>query len=153
MDFDAVQYIVARTEPDHRIRLLAIGTVFLDTVTTIYLLYFSGLPVGEFNPLGALMYQGFVGEVLFMAVPLFNVLLLLYLPGLLGDAVAISNIVVHLFATLINTSHLMRMPLEAAVGISAGNAYVFAITASSGVGVMYYLPQIIERWRGYQESR
>jgi len=153
MDIDAVRYIVAGTEPDHRVRLLAIGTVLLDTVTTIYLLYFSGLPVGEFNPLGALMYQGFLGEVLFMAVPLFNVLLLLYLPGLLGDAVAVSNIVVHLFATLINTSHLMRMPLDTVIGVSAGDVYVFAITASSGVGVMYYLPQIIERWEDYEGSR
>lgn len=153
MDLDAVRYIVAGTEPDQRVRLLAIGAVFLDTVTTIYLLYFSGLPVMEFNPLGALMYQGFLGEVLFMTVPLFNILLLLYLPGLLGDAVAVSNIVVHLFATAINASHLMQRPLEAVIGVSAGDAYIFAITASSGIGVMYYLPTILERWRGYEGSR
>ncbi len=153
MDIDAVRYIVAGTEPEQRVRLLAIGAVLLDTVTTIYLLYFSGLPVMEFNPLGALMYEGFVGEVLFMAVPLFNVLLLLYLPGLLGDAVAVSNIVVHLFATVINTSHLMRLPLESVIGVPAGDAYVFAITAGSGAGVMYYLPAIIERWHSYEGSR
>lgn len=152
MTVEGMKYIALESRPDLQVRGLAVVTVFLDTVTTLYLLYFSGLPVREFNPLGALMYDGFVGQVLFMAVPLFNVLLLLYLPGLLGDAVAVSNIVVHLFATAINTSHLMGVPLEAVIGVSASQAYVFAITAASGAGTMYYLPVILERWEEHQES-
>lgn len=52
MDGDAVRYMALGTEPDTRLRVMAIGTVFLDTITTLYLLYLSGLPVREFNPLG-----------------------------------------------------------------------------------------------------
>ncbi|MDY6771200.1 MAG: hypothetical protein SV186_04565 [Candidatus Nanohaloarchaea archaeon] len=150
MDVEKIRYMVLATAPDYRVRAAAIAAVFADTVTTIYLLYLSGLSVTEFNPLAMLARFGFVGEVLFMAVPLFAVMLLLYLPGILGDAVGLSNVFVHLFAAGINISHLFGMPLEHAVGVSAQQAYIFAITASSGIGALWYLPRMRDRMQQYQ---
>jgi len=138
-----VDRLVAATDPDWRWRGAAILALLADTVTTLYVLYMRPLPAGELNPLGAFMQtHGMAGDVLFMAVPLFSVLLFLYLPGILGDAVALTNVPLHAGAAAINLVHATGTPLQAAVGVGVVPAYIFLVTFSVGLGTGWAIPHL-----------
>lgn len=150
---DHLHYLLLSSGKQLPLRYAAIITVLLDTVTTIYGLYVSPHDIEEQNPLGVLLLEhGAVGEVLFMAVPLFTVLLLLYLPGLLGDAVAVSNLSIHLFATGINLMHVQGLQVTAFVPVTAEVLYLLAVGGSVLIGVAAILPTLIRRDQAWNEQ-
>jgi hypothetical protein len=142
-----IRYLIGG-EKTPAVRYAAILTVLTDTVTTLYVLYVQADTGSELNPLGAfLRTQGMIGEILFMAVPLFSVLLLLYLPGLIGDAVAVTNIGIHLFATGVNLIHPSGTAFASVTGIPLVPTYKAAILLATLLGVLIYLPRLYRRSR------
>ncbi|MDY6777558.1 MAG: hypothetical protein SVU32_02755 [Candidatus Nanohaloarchaea archaeon] len=151
---DELAYILLHPDEDYGIRGAAILTLLTDVVTTLFLLFYSGLPVTEFNPLGSFLLSGeFLGTTLFMSIPLFTLLILIYLPGILGNAVAMTSFIVHAFATLINLSHAAGTPLEYYLGVTAYQAYVFAIITSALFSFFWYLPRLRDRAHEFREDR
>lgn len=152
MDWDRFRYIALESEPNMLLRLTAVFAILADTVTTMYILYLSDLPVGEFNPLLYLTEFGFVGDVLFISVPLFTVLVAVYLPGLFGDSVAFTLVAINGLAAIVNVIHSQGMTLEAAVGLPVETVYLFIITFGTGVGIFVHLPALYDRDQEYKRQ-
>ncbi|MCJ7428788.1 MAG: hypothetical protein MUP66_00180 [Candidatus Nanohaloarchaeota archaeon QJJ-5] len=148
-EWTKLRYILAGSEPNIPLRLAAIVAVLADTVTTLYILYLSDLPVGEFNPLIYLTELGFIGDVLFISVPLFTVLAAFYLPGLFGDAVALTLLFINGLAAVVNFIHSQGLMVEAVIGIPVETVYLFIITFGTGVGVLVHLPALYHRDKQY----
>lgn len=147
---EELSYLLLGTEPDMRVRMAGIGGLLLDTVTTLYVLFASGLPAQEQAPLGAVLLDGGqVGLVLFMAVPLFNLLLFLYVPGILGDAIAFSGCVLHVLAAVINLGVVAQVPVSAVLGVPFDVIHIAIIAVSTVIGALAYLPALRRRHRSY----
>jgi hypothetical protein len=153
MDWIQLRYVALGGEKSSTARYTAIIAVLGDTVTTIYALYVSSLRIEEMNPVGRLLLDGgFLSELVFMSVPLFTILLLLYLPGILGNAVAVTNLVIHTVATGINLLNIVQLQPARFVPLTDGTIYTVAIVVSTAAGIMWYYPDLRRRSREYPAS-
>lgn len=147
---EELEYLLLGTEPDMRVRMIGIGGLLLDTVTTLYVLFASSIPAREQAPLGAfLLDAGQVGTVLFVAVPLFTVLVFLYVPGILGDAIAVSGCIVHVLAAAANVAAASRVPVSQVLGMPFGLIHALMIGVSVVIGALFYVPSLRERHQEY----